>query len=197
MRVSNNKRRANTSMQEGMAAGNQSAGAAKVVFTLMIAAMLFLVGNSQVFAGQEEDLQTALSRCAESLKDKRLDIIRGKIPMLGQHELSLEARANNSRPTEKESVALKLYMQKDIECGKQLGMATSGKVDVLTDPDFGNHVGRAYIYYLMSGFITYSEYAEGVSAISNKAIRDVETTLSREKSAAETLVLWWTPASRQ
>lgn len=134
----------------------------------------------------------AAQYCVEILKDKQLDVLRTKLPIVDAN-VTPNMLKNHSKPTPNEAKVIQLFFKKKIECAARWGAVLGGNESLTEQKSsaYGNpYQMHAIIAYLMTGFITYSEYAKWLTAETERVNNLVKTT--EENARKESPILFLT-----
>src|SRR5262245_22250522 len=99
-------------------------------FRVVLTILLTIVGLSKVTGACAQDtgyeatrkrLKEADAFCTELGKDKKLDPIRGKIPIYPGYDPTPEMLALNQRPNSRDMAALEVHFENTARCAKRFG----------------------------------------------------------------------------
>lgn len=174
------RRRLGSGDIEGNSFANKMGGRMKNLFLLV----MFL---PTICCANQTSLEVA-QYCVEILKDKQLDVLRTKMPILDAN-VTPNMLKNHSKPTPNEAKVIQLFLKKKIECYERMiggnASLTEQKCTVHGNP----YEMDAIIAYLMTGFITYSEYGKWLTAAQEAA--------RKEKPRKESSLLFLTCRNEQ
>lgn len=144
---------------------------------------LFLLFPAVGLAQNENPILEAAKFCNETLKDKDLEVLRGKLPLYGEN-VTPEMLKNYSKPTPNEAKAIQLYLKKKIECNllmkKAIGQIPGAPSNQTLLEQKSSELINPYQYdavlaYLMTGFITYADFVRWSDAESRRLNKLVES----------------------
>ena len=135
------------------------------------------IANSQ---DRSAEIQSAIAECRAAVQDRRLDVIRDKVPLSG--EANGLPSAPQRKPNATEVEALRLFHAVQVRCSMAFAERARGaKLDSPLMLGPYAHERLSGLVLLTDGYTTYADYARWRKAISDKAVRDATEKATRDQ----------------